>query len=124
MVLIDTSVWISLFRKSEEALGQKIWALVAQNQAALCGQVWVEYLGGFRKEEMRKEHEKALRAFPFLPTARETFEFAAHLLAKHPHLGAGDAIIAATAMKNRASLFTLDKDFSPLKKEGLELFIY
>jgi len=99
-----------------------MWALVTANEAAFCGQVWVEYLGGFRKEADRKTHEKSLRSFPFLETTREAYEKAAHLLAKHPRLGAGDAIIAATALMTKASLFTLDKDFQELALEGLVLF--
>lgn len=122
MVLIDTSVWISLYRKEKTAIGQKMWVLVAENQAALCGQVWVEYLGGFRKEAERRMHEKSLQAFPFLETTRKAYEIAAHLLAQHPRLGPGDAIIAATAIDTKCPLLTLDRDFSILIPEGLELF--
>ncbi|HEX5035341.1 MAG TPA: PIN domain-containing protein [bacterium] len=122
MVLIDTSVWIALFRKKSGDLGEKMLTLVANNNAALCGQVWVEYLGGFRKEELRRYHEAALGNFPFLETSRSAFRLAANLLAAHPRLGAGDAIIAATAISNGSPLLTLDKDFLPLSKEGLELF--
>ena len=122
MVLIDTSVWIALFRKKDHELGQKLFSLVAANQAALCGQVWVEYLGGFRKESLRKFHEDSLKNFPFLETKREAFHLAAGLLAEHPRLGAGDAIIAATAISNEAALLTLDKDFLALNVAGLELF--
>lgn len=122
MVLIDTSIWISLFRKNEENLGKKILSLVADNQAALCGQVWVEFLGGFRKQAVRKFHEKSLINFPFLETTRQAFHMAADLLGDYPHLGAGDAIIAATAMVNDAALLTLDKDFFSLSKSGLRLF--
>lgn len=122
MVLVDTSVWIALYRKQEADLGRKMWALVADNQAALCGQIWVEYLGGFRKEVERRQHEQSLRSFPFLETSREAFEMGADLLAKHPRLGSGDAIIAATAITNKFPLFTLDRDFSVLNAEGLDLF--
>jgi predicted nucleic acid-binding protein len=122
MVLIDTSVWISLYRKEKSEIGQKLWALVAENRAALCGQVWVEYLGGFRRKEERSKHSKALHAFPFLETSRKAFERAAELLADFPRLGSGDAIIAATAMVTQSALFTLDKDFSVIVHEGLELF--
>jgi len=122
MVLIDTSVWIALFRKKDHEVGQKMLSLIAGNQAAVCGQVWVEYLGGFRKEALRKVHGAALKHFPFLETGRGAFELAANWLADHPPLGAGDAIIAATAMVNDAALLTLDKDFLPLQKLGLELF--
>lgn len=122
MVLIDTSVWIALYRKKKTEIGKKLWALVVENQAALCGQVWVEFIGGFREEPMRRIYEKSFRAFPFLETNRKTFELAANLLAEHPRLGSGDAIIAATAIACRAPLLTLDKDFRALASRGLELY--
>lgn len=98
-----------------------MWALVARNEAALCGQVWVEFLGGFRKPAERRAYQRGFRAFPFVETPRRAFELAAELLADHPQLGAGDAIIAATAMVARCPLFTLDRDFAALVTAGLKL---
>lgn len=122
MVLVDTSVWISLYRKENAEAGRKIWTLSARNEAALSGQVWVEFLGEFRKESLRREFEKKFRSFPFLETTREAYEFAARLLALHPRLGAGDAIIGATAISTKSALWTLDRDFEALISDGLELF--
>jgi predicted nucleic acid-binding protein len=122
MVLVDTSVWISLFRKENEEIGQKMWGLTAANQAAVCGQVWVEYIGGFRKESERKKHAKAFQAFPYLETTHKAYELGADLLGKYPQLGPGDAMIAATAITTGAPLFTTDHDFQALRKEGLVLF--
>jgi len=122
MVLVDTSVWISLYRQDKTDLGQKVWAVVTDNEAALCGQVWVEFVGGFKKEKDRHEYEQSLRIFPFLETTRSAFELAANFVAKYPRLGPGDAIIAATAIANEADLFTLDGDFKLLVSEGLRLF--
>lgn len=121
MVLVDTSVWIALYRKKTSAIGERLWQLAASNQAAVCGQVWVEFIGGFRRARERAEFEETLAAFPFLPTSRAGFESAARYLALHPKLGPGDAIIAATAIENRARLFTLDGDFRVLAKDGLEI---
>lgn len=122
MVLVDTSIWISLFRKESDSLGQKMWSLTAGNQATVCGQVWVEYIGGFRKDSDRARHAKGFKTFPYLETPREAYELAADLLARHPRLGPGDAIIAATAISAKCPLFTTDSDFRALQKEGLLLF--
>lgn len=122
MVLVDTSVWIALCRRESDTVGQKILALVSANGAALCGQVWVEYLGGFRKREERLFHEKALKNFPFIEQTRSVFEKAAELWSFHPRLGPGDAIIAATCIIAKTPLFTLDKDFFTLEGDGLLLF--
>ena len=121
MVLVDTSVWIALHRGRSTEVGQRLWAMVVRNEAAVCGQVWVEFIGGFRRTTDRRRFERWLRAFPFLETTRPAFERAGRLLAGYPRLGAGDAIIAATAITNRAALLTLDGAFAALAGEGLEL---
>lgn len=122
MVLIDTSIWIALFRKQRAEMGEKIWMLAARNEAAVAGQIWVELLGGFRDRSIRSDYEEKLRAFPFLETTRTAYDLATDLLAAHPRLGAGDAIIAATAISSGASLWTADRDFQELSSDGLRLF--
>ena len=122
MVLVDTSIWIALYRKQSSETGEKIWMLAARNEAAVSGQIWVEFLGGFRDRSIRNAYEEKLRAYPFLETPRAAFELAAHLLAAHPRLGAGDAIIAATAISSDAALWTADRDFHELVSDGLRLF--
>jgi predicted nucleic acid-binding protein len=122
MVLVDTSIWIGLFRKRDTEIGEKIWALAANNEAAVAGPIWVEFLGGFRQPSIRKGYEEKFRAFPFLETTREAWDLAAELLAAYPRLGAGDAVIAATAITSDAQLWTMDKDFAALVESGLRLF--
>ena len=121
MVLIDTSVWIQLYRKKTTTLGELLWALAAKNEAAVCGQIWVEFLGGFKKELERKRFEKSLQAFRFLETTFAAYQLASDLAAQYPQLGASDAIIAATAMTQNCSLLTLDRDFKPLQARGLAI---
>jgi predicted nucleic acid-binding protein len=96
--------------------------LAARNEAAVSGQVWVEFLGGFRKQSIRSDYQNKLRAYPFLETTRAAYDLAADLLATHPRLGAGDAIIAATAIETQSALFTTDRDFQALSAQGLTLF--
>jgi predicted nucleic acid-binding protein len=122
MVLIDTSIWISLYRKRKEITGETLWMLVARNEAAICGQIWVEFLGGLRDDALRTTFEERLRAFPFLETTRDAYDLAAEYAAIHPKLGAGDAIIAATAVIAGAALWTADSDFATLEAKGLRLF--
>ena len=122
MVLVDTSIWISLYRKKGAEIGQKIWMLAARNEAAVAGQIWVEFLGGFRAQSIRDAYAEKLRAYPFLETTRAAYDLAADLLAAHPRLGAGDAIIAATAITSDAALWTVDRDFDQLLDRGLRFF--
>ncbi len=122
MVLVDTSIWIALYRKKGTRIGQKIWMLAARNEAAVAGQIWVEFLGGFREQSLRQAYEEKLRAYPFLETTRAAYDLAADFLAAHPRLGAGDAIVAATAITSGAALWTADRDFEALLDRGLRLF--
>ena len=122
MVIVDTSIWISLYRKKSAELGQVIWMLTSRNEAAIVGQVWVEFLGGFRDRSTRAAYAEKLGAFPFIETDRAAYELAADLLAAHPRLGAGDAIIAGTAMTSGATLWTTDTDFDDLAANGLQLY--
>ena len=122
MVLVDTSIWIGLYRKRTAEIGQKIWMLAGRNEAAVAGQIWVEFLGGFRDAGTRTAYEDKLRAYPFLETTREAYDLAASLLANHGRLGAGDAIIAATAITSDAALWTADRDLDDLAADGLRLF--
>ena len=122
MVIIDTSIWISLYRKKTAEIGELIWMLTVRNEAAVVGQVWVEFLGGFRDRATRSSYAEKLRAFPFIETGRGAYDLAAELLAAHPRLGAGDAIIAATAMTSGAALWTTDTDFDELRADGLRLY--
>ena len=121
MVILDTSIFIALYRKREHRLGQLVWYLTNRNEAALIGQVWVEYLGGFRDPQKQARHRELLSAFPWVDTDKRAYDKAACWLAKYPRLGAGDAIIAATAFCNGCDLLTLDRDFLSLQGEGLSL---
>lgn len=122
MVIVDTSIWISLYRKKSAEIGQTIWMLTARNEAAVTGQIWVEFLGGFRDRSMRTTYAEKLRAYPFIEADRPAYDLAAELLAAHPRLGAGDAIIAGTAIAAGVALWTTDTDFEDLAAEGLQLY--
>ncbi|MBI4237377.1 MAG: PIN domain-containing protein [Deltaproteobacteria bacterium] len=121
MVLVDTSVWITLYRKKDHALGQLLWSLVARNAAAICGQIWVEFIGGFRTAQLRAEYAATFASFEWLPTDESTYRLAADLLATCPQLGSGDVIIAATAITHDVPLLTGDTDFQQLVAHGLQL---
>ncbi len=121
MVLVDTNIWISLYRGRETSVGEMVSFLVSKNEAAICGQVFVEFIGGFRQREKRKEFGESFKQFPFLEATEKIFHLAAELLGEYPRLGAGDAVIAATALSYELPLLTFDKDFSILKAAGLRL---
>jgi predicted nucleic acid-binding protein len=121
LVLVDTSVWISLYRQKVTALGDYLAYLVARNEAAICGQILVEFLGGFKKPGEFARYRGNLDGFPFLPTPADAFWIAAGWSARHRGISTGDAIIAATAHVAEATLLTRDRAFAILERQGLRL---
>src|SRR5438132_1397311 len=97
MVLVDTSVWIRLFRKEGGDLAQRLASLVTENQAAICGPIWVEFIGGFRSIVKRQKYQEAFAVYPWLEMPRQAFELAAEWTAGRRGVGVIDAMIAATA---------------------------
>ena len=86
----------------------------------MTGQIWVEFIGGFRKSELRGNYQNLMAAYPFADTSRVAYDVATGLTVDHPPLGAGDAIMAATAITAGARLWTFDDHFGALRDAGLE----
>ena len=122
MVCIDTSIWVLSWRQNGGEVWHDLRELILADQAALCGQVWVELIGGFRSEERRMTNTRRLHGYPWLDTSRTAYELAAEWIASFKGIGAGDAIIAATAFLNDSPLFTVDRSFESLRGAGLKLF--
>lgn len=121
MVLVDTSIFISLHRHRSARIAQRLQQLANRNEAAVCGFVWVEFVGGFRSRKVRGRIAEMLKAYPWLDSPRQVFELAADWVADYRGIGAGDAIIAATAYLNDAKLMTIDKGLLALTATGLNV---
>jgi len=121
VVLVDTSIFISLHRHRSARIAQRLQQLANRNEAAVCGPVWVEFVGGFRSKRKRERIAEMLKAYPWLDSPRQVFELAADWVADYRGIGAGDAIIAATAYFNDARLMTIDKGLLTLTAAGLEV---
>lgn len=68
MVLVDSSVWIEAARRNGSMdVKCGLEGLLEEYQAALCGLVWLEVLGGAREQE-RPRMESYLRVLPRLLT--------------------------------------------------------
>lgn len=122
MILIDTSVWIMAFRGSHESpVAERLLDIIRERKACTCGQVWLEFIGGYRNEDRRRRYATQLASYPWLETPREAYELAAEWVARHAGIGAGDAIIAATVKLADARLLTCDKAIAVLKREGVKI---
>jgi predicted nucleic acid-binding protein len=116
LILVDTSVWIDFFSSSPGSAGSELRRLIDEVEPfALTGVVVTEVLQGLTRDVNRIE--RFLSMWDLLePLGFSTYREAAAISrlarSKGISLTTIDTLIAATALEHRASLFTLDKDFS------------
>ena len=115
MVLVDTSVWIEVFRKKEPLL---LETFVDLDDVVTCLPVIQEVLQGFRDESAFRAAREAMLAFPVLeaPLSLPIFEEAVRLYRSARRAGLTvrsgvDCLIAACALKNGVEVLHRDRDF-------------
>jgi len=116
LILVDTSVWIDFFSFSPGRAGSELRRLIDEVEPfALTGVVVTEVLQGLTRDVNRIERFLSMwdllepRGFS---TYREASAISRLARSKGISLTTIDTLIAAIALEHRASLFTLDKDFS------------
>ena len=113
---MDSSVWIDFLSSSPSPAGAELRRMVAEAEPfALAGVVVTEVLQGLRREVSRIEHY--LSQWDLLePSGFRTYREAAVIFRSARARGVTfttvDALIAAIALEHRATLFTLDRDFT------------
>jgi hypothetical protein len=120
LILIDTSVWIDFFSSSPGIGGDELRRMIDEVEPfALTGIVVTEILQGLRRDVHRIEHFLSLwdmlepRGFA---TYREASAISRLARSKGISLTTVDTLIAAIALENHATLFSLDKDFSRIAR--------
>lgn len=125
MILVDSSVWADFFGVSPGAAGRELRRLITGDEPlALSGIILQKVLQGLTRDV--DTIERVLAPWDLLePRGPQTYRTAAALFrqgrARGTTLATVDALIAAVALEHRATLFTLDRDFtfiarlSPLK---------
>ena len=118
MFLVDTSVWIQVFRKPSRLDLESIAPL---ENVALCLPVVQEVLQGFRDEAAFRTAREALLSFPIVesPLRRELFEEAVDLYRRARRAGRTvrsgvDCLIAACAIRHNLTVVHHDRDFDEL----------
>ncbi len=120
MILVDTSVWVEIFRK-----GPKSWkgAPFDIDEAVTCLPVVQEVLQGIRDEVYYRRARESLLALPILesPMSVELYERAVELyrLARRQGLtirSSVDCLIAACALRNDVAVLHKDRDFQALAR--------
>ena len=120
MILVDTSVWIDFFSRSPGRAGSELRRMIDEVEPfALTGLVVAEVLQGLTRDVNRIERYLSLwemlepRGFS---TYREASAISRLARSKGISLTTIDTLIAAIALEHQASLFSLDKDFSPIAR--------
>ncbi len=120
MILVDSSVWIDFFSASPGAAGTELRRLIEQAEPiALTGVIVAEILQGLTRDSALIE--RSLKMWEMLEpkgfaTYREASAIFRSARAKGISLTTIDSLIAAIAIEYRATVFTLDKDFSRISR--------
>ena len=126
MVLVDTSVWIEVFRKPAKF---SLESAVEFDEIVTCLPVVHEVLQGFREKGAFALARDAMLALPTVesPLGREVFLEATELYRRARRTGRTvrsgvDCLIAACAIRNSLAVLHRDRDFDKLAAvSGLEV---
>ena len=120
MILVDTSVWIAVFRKNAAL---RIEDAVEFDEIATCLPVIQEVLQGFREERAYRMARDAMTALPIVesPMEESLFIEAAELYRAARRQGltirsAVDCLIAACAMRHDLPVLHMDRDYELLAR--------
>jgi predicted nucleic acid-binding protein len=120
LILVDSSVWIDFFSSSPGRAGAELKRMIADAEPfALTGLVVTEILQGLTRNVSQIEQFLSLwqmlepRGFS---TYREAASISRLARSKGISLTTVDALIAAIALEHRATVFTLDQDFSRIAR--------
>ncbi len=118
MVLVDTSVWVELFRKDTSLRPDAVFDL---EEVVTCLPVVQEVLQGFRDEAAYRSAREAMTALPIVesPLSWAVVERAVELyrLARRRGLtvrSSVDCLIAACAIRHNLTVMHRDRDFPAL----------
>ena len=119
MLLVDTSVWIEVFRKPSRLR----FSAADLEEIVTCLPVVQEVLQGFRDDHAYRKAREALLSFPIVeaPLRTEIYEEAVGLFRSARRAGVTvrsgvDCLIAACAIRNDMTVLHLDRDFSGLAR--------
>jgi len=120
VVLVDTSVWIEVFRKSSRL---DLESLVAFDDIVTCLPVVQEVLQGFDSQPAFTRAREAMLAFPVVesPLTVEVYEQAIELYRSGRRLGltigsSVDCLIGACAIRHQLEVLHCDRGFDALAR--------
>ena len=125
-VLVDTSVWIELLRRSGHPLRPHLDSLINADRARLCGVIIAELLQGAAGSKEISAVEELSSTVPLLESNDRIWidsgRLSHRLREQGTTVGLIDCYIAALAQNHRCLLLSLDKHFPIISKHShLEL---
>lgn len=120
MVLVDTSVWIEVFRKPARV---RLENVVEFEEVVTCLPVMQEVLQGFRDERAFLLAREAMQALPIVesPVSVAVFDQAIDLYRAARRAGftvrsGADCLIGACALQHRLEVIHYDRDYDTLAR--------
>ncbi len=120
MILVDTSVWVELFRRAGDF---DLESVVDTDEIVTCLPVIQEVLQGFDDQRAYRLAHEAMFAFPVVesPLSAEVYELAVDLYRSARRAGltirsGSDCLIGACALRNSLAVLHRDRDYDALAR--------
>ena len=120
MWLVDTSVWIAIFRREDPL---DLTRYIAFDEVVTCLPVIQEVLQGFRDERSYRIARDSMRSLPVIddPLSFDVFDAAVDLYRAARRIGVTvrssvDCLIAASAIRHDLGVLHHDRDYAQLAK--------
>jgi predicted nucleic acid-binding protein len=124
-ILADTTAWIEFFR-GRSKVADRLEMLLIENAVCTCGVVMFEVLQGIKSEGEKNKILSILATLPYFEMTKKLWQSAAELslsLKKNGvNLPLSDFFIAAIAVENDLSIYTLDNHFTQIPNLKLYSF--
>ncbi len=124
-LLIDTSVWIDVFRGAMPDFEASLKGHVRARRVAVVGQVVAELTQGIREKREQQALVDGMSGLVWIETGREVWLLSGQLSSQARFAGQtvklGDCVIAAAAVLHGCTVLTRDEDFLRLKGLDVQL---
>jgi len=116
-ILVDTTIWIEFFR-GRSKMADHFEMLLKEDVVCTCGIVKFEVLQGIKSEGEKNKIFSILESLPYVEMTKKLWQRAAELSIsgkqKGVNLPLSDIFIAAIAIENDLSIYTLDNHFTQI----------